>query len=93
MPSIQTVEVGLTEPKQRLLRRRQAIELNIGHMKADRRINRGYLTGKKGDAVHAVLYAVCHNVRWLLRMVRKKGISFFSLLQTMGLATCLRVTQ
>jgi hypothetical protein len=34
------------------------------------------------------------NIRWLLRMIRKKGISLFlSLIQALGLATRLRVIQ
>lgn len=27
-----------------------------------------------GDALHAVLCAACYNMRWLLRMIAKKGL-------------------
>jgi hypothetical protein len=44
--------------------------------------------------MHAVLCAAGYNIRWLLRMIRKKGISLFlSLLKALGLATCVRVNQ
>jgi len=66
----------------------------IGHLKADHRMNRCHLKGQAGDAMHAVLCAAGYNIRWLLRMIRKKGISLFlSLLQALGLATCVRVNQ
>ena len=84
----------LTEQERRLLKRRQAIEPIIGHLKADHRMNRCHLKGQTGDAMHAVLCAAGYNIRWLLRMIRKKGIGLFlSLLQTLGLATSLRVNQ
>jgi IS5 family transposase len=41
-----------------------------------------------------VMGAAGYNIRWLLRMIRKKGIGlFFLLIQTLGLETCLRVNQ
>ena len=30
-----------------------------------------------GDALHAVLCAADYNIRWLLRMIRKKGIRLY----------------
>jgi hypothetical protein len=84
----------LTEQERRLLKRRQAVEPVIGHLKADHRMNRCHLKGQAGDAIHTVLCAAGYNIRWLLRMIRKKGISLFlSLIQALGLATCLRVNQ
>ena len=98
-PALPTVSIKhlvkskrLTEQERRLLKRRQAIEPIIGHLKADHRMNRCHLKGQTGDAMHAVLCAAGDNIRWLLRMIRKQGISLFlSLLQALGLATCLRV--
>jgi IS5 family transposase len=76
----------LTEKERRLLKRRQAIEPIIGHLKADHRMDRCPLKGQTGDAIHAVLCAAGYNIRWLLRMIRKKGIRLFlSLLQAFGL--------
>jgi hypothetical protein len=40
-----------------LLKRRQAIEPIIGHLKADHRMNRCHLKGAEGDSLHAVLCA------------------------------------
>ena len=84
----------LTEQERRLLKRRQAIEPIIGHLKAEHRMNRCHLKGQTGDAIHTVLCAAGYNIRWLLRMIRKKGISLFlALLKALGLATCLRGNQ
>jgi IS5 family transposase len=50
-------------------------------------MNRCHLKGPDGDAVYAVLCAAGYNIRWLLRMIVKKGISLFlRLLQVTGLA-------
>ncbi len=76
----------LTEKERRLLKRRQAIEPIIGHLKADHRMDRCPLKGQTGDAIHAVLCAAVCNIKWLLRMVRQKDIRLFlSLLQECGL--------
>jgi IS5 family transposase len=39
------------------LKRRQAIEPIIGHLKSDNRMNRCHLKGPEGDVIHAVLCA------------------------------------
>jgi transposase, IS5 family len=67
----------LNDKERRLLKRRQAIEPIIGHLKADHRMNRCHLKGAEGDAIHAVLCAAGYNIRWLLRMIRKKGIRLY----------------
>ena len=48
---------SLTKPQRRWLRRRQAMEPTIGHLKSDHRMDRCWLQGKLGDALHAVLCA------------------------------------
>jgi IS5 family transposase len=58
----------------KLLKRHQAIEPIIGHLKADHRLNRCHLKGEIGDRIHAVLCATGYNIRWLLRMIIKKGL-------------------
>ncbi len=58
----------------RTLKRRQAIEPVIGHLKSDHRMGRCHLKGVLGDKMHAVLCAAGYNVRWLLRMIAKKGL-------------------
>ena len=77
---------SLTEQEKKMLKRRQAIEQIIGHLKADHRMNRCHLQGADGDSLLAVLCAAGYNIRWLLRMVVKKGLSLFlRLLQAAGL--------
>jgi IS5 family transposase len=66
----------LTAQERKLLKRRQAIEPIIGHLKADHRMDRCHLKGEQGDRLHAVLCAAGYNIRWLLRMIAKKGVPF-----------------
>ncbi|UZO94747.1 IS5 family transposase [Roseomonas mucosa] len=61
---------GLTPRLRRLLRRRSAIEPEIGHMKADGRLARCALKGTIGDALHAVLCGCGHNIRKILAHLR-----------------------
>ena len=76
----------LTDEERRLLKRRQAIEPIIGHLKADHRMNRCHLKGSEGDALHAVLCAAGYNIRWLLRMIARKGLGLLlCLLQASGM--------
>jgi IS5 family transposase len=70
----------------RLLKRRQAIEPMINHLKSDHRMNRYHLKGAQGDGIHAVLCAAGYNLRWLLRTSRKKGDRLlFALIRRLGL--------
>ena len=66
----------LTDQERKLLKRRQAIEPIIGHLKADHRMDRCYLKGEQGDRLNAVLCAASYNIKWLLRMIAKKGVAF-----------------
>ena len=61
---------------------RQAIEPAIGHAKLDHRMDRCWLSGAAGDALHAVLCAAGFNIRWLLRAIVRRGLKtiFFRLL-------------
>jgi len=65
---------SLTVKQRRWLKRRQAIEPLIGHAKSDHRMNRCWLRGARGDALHAVLCAAGYNLRWLLRAIVRRGI-------------------
>ena len=67
----------LTEQEIKLLARRQAVEPIIGHLKEDHRMGRCHLKGEEGDRLHAVLCAAGYNIRWLLRMIAKKGLKPF----------------
>lgn len=60
--------------QRRWLRRRQAIEPAIGHAKSDHRMDRCWLQGSLGDALHTVLCAAGFNIRWLLRAIARGGL-------------------
>ena len=70
----------MTEEERKLASRRQAIEPIIGHLKSDHRLDRCYLKGQTGDAIHAVLCAAGYNIKWLMRMILQKGIKPFLVL-------------
>jgi transposase, IS5 family len=76
-PSVQIIHRGkyksLTSKQKRWLTRRQAVEPAIGHLKTDHRLDRCWLKGSLGDAMHAVLCAAGYNLRWLLRAIAKLG--------------------
>jgi IS5 family transposase len=61
---------GLTAKLIADLRRRSAIEAEIGHMKTDGRLSRCPLKGSIGDALFAVLCACGHNIRKILAHLR-----------------------
>jgi IS5 family transposase len=91
-PAIQIKHRGkktrLTALEIKTLKRRQAIEPVIGHLKADHRLGRCHLKGTLGDKLHAVLCAAGYNIRWLLRMIRAKGLrAFLRLLRAMAPTT------
>jgi IS5 family transposase len=54
----------------KLLKRRQAIEPVIGHMKSDGLLDRNWLKGALGDAMHALLCGAGHNLRMILAHLR-----------------------
>lgn len=61
---------GLTPKLIADLRRRSAIEAEIGHMKTDGRLSRSPLKGTLGDALFAVLCGCGHNIRKILAHLR-----------------------
>jgi transposase, IS5 family len=54
----------------RHLRRRSAVEPEIGHMKADGLLGRNFLKGMQGDAINAILCGAGHNMRKILARLR-----------------------
>ena len=80
-PGVQIIHRGryktMSEHERRLLKRRQAVEPAIGHLKADCRMNRCWLKGSMGDALHALSCAVGYNLRWLMRAVVRLGLAGF----------------
>ena len=77
-PRVEIIHRGkyksLTRPQRRWLKRRQAVEPAIGHLKSDHRMDRCWLQGQLGDALHAVLCATGYNLRWLLRAMLRLGL-------------------
>ena len=61
---------GLTPKLISDLRRRSAIEAEIGHMKTDGRLSRCPLKGSFGDTLFAVLCGCGHNIRKILAHLR-----------------------
>jgi transposase, IS5 family len=61
---------GLPKALKKLLKRRQAIEPVIGHMKTDVLLDRNWLKGALGDAMHALLCGAGHNLRMILAHLR-----------------------
>jgi transposase, IS5 family len=70
---------SLDAQQRKWLKHRQAIEPAIGHAKSDHRMDRCWLQGSDGDALHAVLCAAGFNIRWLLRAIAAKGLRAFIL--------------
>lgn len=77
-PQVEIIHRGkyksLTKQQRRWLKRRQAVEPAIGHLKSDNRLDRCWLQGQLGDALHAVLCATGYNLRWLLRAMLRLGL-------------------
>jgi len=59
----------LTRRQWSWVKRRQAIEPVIGHLKDDCRLRRNPLKGALGDALHVLACAAGYNLRWLLRWI------------------------
>ena len=94
-PGVQIIHRGklksLTGQQRRWLKRRQAVEPAIGHLKSDNGMDRCWLRGATGDALHAVLCAAGYNIRWLLRAIVRLGLKglfapVFALLVTLAAA-------
>lgn len=92
---------SLTDQQRRWLKRRQAVEPAIGHLKHDNAMDRCWLQGVTGDALHAVLCAAGYNIRWLLRTIVRLGLKGFfaplfallcTLAATLATATAARKT-
>ena len=77
-PGVQIIHRGkyktLTNEQKRWLKRRQAIEPMIGHTKSDNRMDRCWLQGALGDALHALSCAAGYNIRWLMRAIIRLGL-------------------
>ncbi len=70
-----------TRRLKRALKRRNAIEPVIGHMKNDGLLGRNHLKGELGDALHAILCGAGHNIRLILRTLRIFWPEFWRMLR------------
>ena len=61
---------GVTRSIRRELKRRNAIEPIIGHMKNDGLMDRNYLKGSHGDAINVILCGAGQNLRLILSHLR-----------------------
>jgi hypothetical protein len=57
---------GVTLAIKKKLKRRNAVEPVIGHMKNDGRLGRNFLKGAAGDAINALRWGAGHNLRKIL---------------------------
>ena len=77
-PDIEVIHRGriksMSARQKKQLKRRQAIEPAIGHVKHDNRMIRCYLRGSIGDALHAISCAAGYNIRWLMRAIMRLGL-------------------
>lgn len=77
-PGIEIIHRGrfksLSDAQRRWLKRRQAVEPAIAHLKHDNGMDRCWLKGHTGDALHVVLCAAGFNIRWLLRAMVRLGL-------------------
>lgn len=64
---------GMTNYFKKLLKRRQAIEPHIGHMKSEGKLDTNYLKGALGDQLNALLVGIGHNLRLILAKLRQIG--------------------
>ena len=65
---------SMTKLEKKRLKRRQAVEPVIGHVKHDHRMSRCQLIGSLGDALHVIACAAGYNIRWLMRAMLRLGL-------------------
>ena len=81
---------GVTRGLKAMIRRRSAIEPTIGHMKTDGKLDRNWLKGALGDALHAVLCGAGHNIRLLLRRLQRRLRRFCAFI-LLSILACVRL--
>jgi IS5 family transposase len=65
---------SLSKHQKGWLKRRTAVEPAIGHLKSDHRMDRCWLQGALGDALHSISCAAGYNLRWLMRAIARLEI-------------------
>ena len=77
-----------TQRLKRSLKRRQAIEPVIGHLKSDGLLGRNYLKGSAGDQMNVLLSCAGHNLRLILRQLRIFWLRILRLANVRLCASC-----
>lgn len=80
----------LPKKLKKLLKRRQLVEPMIGHLKADGRLDRNWLKGALGDAMHTILCCAGHNLRLILARLR---VLYFALVAQLALLLSITAQQ
>jgi len=62
---------GISKALKKEMKRRSAIEPEIGHQKYDGKLGRNWLKGSQGDALNAMLCGMGHNLRKILAHLRR----------------------
>jgi transposase, IS5 family len=79
-PNVEIIHRGkyksLTKVQRKWLKCRQAIEPLIGHTKAEHDMQRCWLQGELGDALHALSCRADYNIRWLLRAIAARSVKY-----------------
>lgn len=83
---------GMTAALKKALKRRQAIEPQIGHMKSDGKLGRNFLKGIFGDKANALLAGIGHNLRLIRRWIESFFAHLFGWLTEKELEVDLQVT-
>lgn len=77
VPGVEIIHRGriksLSTKARRLLKRHQAVEPVIGHLKDDCGLRRNWLKGSEGNVLNPVLCVAGYNLRWLMRAVARLG--------------------
>ena len=74
---------GVTASFKKQIKRRQAIEPHLGHMKNEGKLDRCRLWGILGDQVHAILVGAGYNLKLILNYIRILFAQMFVLLYEM----------
>jgi IS5 family transposase len=66
--------MAMREVQRKLDADKAAVAAGGAHTKADHRMDRCWLQGAVGDALHALCCAAGYNIRWLLRAIARLGL-------------------
>ena len=72
-----------TRRQWRWIKRRQAVEPVIGHLKQEHRLDRCWLKGALGDALNAIGAAAGYNLRWLMRVITFLRARFLAIIASL----------